>query len=65
MSFKPVTHSLDLDLVETLRYLVDQHGISPTGTGAAVLRGDLPLTKSIVLKFSAFFGVGPSVFTPE
>ncbi len=55
----------DLDPVATLKFLVELHGISPAGPGAAVLRGERPLTKAIVLKFSAYFGVGPGVFLAD
>ena len=66
--YEAASHRIDtsaLDPLEMLRYLVAQHGITPSGTGAAVLRGERPLSKASLLKFAAFFGVGPGVFTAE
>ena len=60
-----------LDPVETLRYLMDAHGMTASdlgrvlgerSLGAAVLRGDRQLSKAHIRALCAHFGVGPELF---
>jgi HTH-type transcriptional regulator/antitoxin HigA len=60
-----------LDPVDTLRYLMDAHGMTASdlgrvlgerSLGAAVLRGDRQLSKAHIRALCAHFGVGPGLF---
>ena len=59
--------------VETLRFLMEQHGLSQTDLAkvfggqpvvSAVLAGRRPLNKNHILKLAARFNVGPAMFLP-
>jgi HTH-type transcriptional regulator/antitoxin HigA len=67
-------HTRNLDPIATLRFLMDQHGLSASDIGrvlgqrqlgAAILRRDRALSKGHVLKLARHFGVGVGAFLKE
>lgn len=73
-AYETAHHSINvsrLGPLETLRFLLQEHGLNASDLGrilgqrqlgSAILRGDRQLSKAHILKLASHFGVSPSVF---